>query len=132
MFRLDLPPKKNPLFFIEIITGPVSKVLAFSWKIFFRIWSKRLVDFESASFAPREKCLNTEFFLVRIFPHSDWIRRDTPYLSISSPNGGKYGPEKLRIWTLFTQCLLVQKWKIWLSAPTLTAVGVTWRMAGVE
>ena len=25
----------------------------------------------------REKCLNTEFFLVRIFPHSDWIRRDT-------------------------------------------------------
>ena len=25
----------------------------------------------------REKCQNTEFFLVRIFPHSDWIRRDT-------------------------------------------------------
>ena len=25
----------------------------------------------------REKCLNTEFFLVRIFPHLDWIRRDT-------------------------------------------------------
>ena len=22
-------------------------------------------------------CPNTEFFLVRIFPHSDWIRRDT-------------------------------------------------------
>ena len=30
----------------------------------------------------REKCPNTEIFLVRIFPHSDW-----------------YGPEKLRIWT---------------------------------
>ena len=28
----------------------------------------------------REKCPNTEFFLVRIFPHSDWIRRDTEYL----------------------------------------------------
>ena len=27
----------------------------------------------------REKCPNTEFFLVRIFPHSDWIWRDTPY-----------------------------------------------------
>ena len=27
----------------------------------------------------REKCPNTEFFLVRIFPHSDWIRRFTPY-----------------------------------------------------
>ena len=30
--------------------------------------------------------------LVRIFPHSDWIRRDTPYLSVFSPNAGKYGP----------------------------------------
>ena len=33
----------------------------------------------------REKCPNTEFFLVRIFPHSGWI---------FSPNAGKYGPEK--------------------------------------
>ena len=28
----------------------------------------------------REKCPNTEFFLVHIFSHSDWTRRDTPYL----------------------------------------------------
>ena len=35
-----------------------------------------------------------EFFLVRIFPHSDWTRRDTSYLSVFSPNAGKYGPEK--------------------------------------
>ena len=42
----------------------------------------------------REKCANTEFFLVRIFLHSDWIRRDTDYLSVSSPNAGKEGPEK--------------------------------------
>ena len=42
-------------------------------------------------------------FLVRISPHSDWIRRGTPYLcSIFSPNVGKYGPEKLRIRTIFT------------------------------
>ena len=27
--------------------------------------------------------------LVRIFPHSDWIWRDDPYLSIFSPNAGK-------------------------------------------
>ena len=27
----------------------------------------------------REKCPNTELFLVCIFPHSNWIRRDTPY-----------------------------------------------------
>ena len=25
----------------------------------------------------REKCPNTEFFLIRIYPHSDWIRRET-------------------------------------------------------
>ena len=41
--------------------------------------------------------------LVRIFPHLDWIRRDTPYLSVFSSNVGKYGTEKLLIWTLFTQ-----------------------------
>ena len=43
-------------------------------------------------------------FLVCIFPHSDWIRRNTPYHSVSSPNAGKYGPEKLRIRKLHTQC----------------------------
>ena len=39
-------------------------------------------------------------FLVRIFPHSDWIRRDIPYFSVFSLNAGKYGPEKLRTQTL--------------------------------
>ena len=42
----------------------------------------------------REKWPNTEFFLVRIFQYSDWIRRDTPYRSVFSPNAGKGGPEK--------------------------------------
>ena len=36
----------------------------------------------------REKCPNTEFFLVRIFPHPD--------------------QKKLRIWTLFTECIWMQ------------------------
>ena len=44
--------------------------------------------------ALRENCPDTEFLLVCIFLHSDWIRRDTPYLSLFSPNAGKYGPEK--------------------------------------
>ena len=44
--------------------------------------------------ALREKCPDTEFFLVRIFLHWDWIRRDMEFLSASSPNTGKYGPEK--------------------------------------
>ena len=42
----------------------------------------------------REKSPNTAFYLVCIFPHSDWTRRDTPYLSVFSPNAGKCGPEK--------------------------------------
>lgn len=29
----------------------------------------------------REKCPNTQFFPVRIFRHSDWIRRDTRILT---------------------------------------------------
>ena len=41
-----------------------------------------------------EMCPNTEFFLVRIFPHSVWILRDTSYFSVFSPNAEKYGPEK--------------------------------------
>ena len=41
-----------------------------------------------------EKCPNTEFFQVRIFPHLDWMQRDAPYLSVFSPNAGKSGPEK--------------------------------------
>ena len=46
-----------------------------------------------------------EFFLVRIFPHSGWIRRDSPYLSVFSPNAENTDQKNLRIWTLFTQCL---------------------------
>ena len=31
--------------------------------------------------------------LVRIFPHFDWIRRDSQYLSVLSPNAGKCWPD---------------------------------------
>ena len=41
--------------------------------------------------------------LVRIFLHLDWIGRDAKYLSTFSLNARKYGPEELRIRTLFTQ-----------------------------
>ena len=34
------------------------------------------------------------------FPYSEF------FWSVFSPNAGKYGPEKLRIWTLVTQCCL--------------------------
>ena len=36
-------------------------------------------------------------FLFHIFPNSDWIRRDTPYISVLSPNVRKHGPEKFRM-----------------------------------
>ena len=45
----------------------------------FRLYKKATLEFNA---------------LVRIFPHSDWIRRDTEYLSAFSPNAGKYGPGK--------------------------------------
>ena len=33
----------------------------------------------------------------RIFPHSEWIRRDTAYLSVFSPNAGKCRKMRTRI-----------------------------------
>ena len=54
----------------------------------------------------REKCPNTEFFLDRILPHSDWIRRDTEYLSVFSQNAGKYGPEKTPYLETFHEVLV--------------------------
>ena len=41
--------------------------------------------FNTNSHPLREKCPNTEFFLVRIFLHSDWIRRE-----ILSVSGGEF------------------------------------------
>ena len=51
--------------------------------------------------ALREKCPNTEFFLVRIFPHSDWIRVS---LGIQS-KCEKYGPEKNSVFGHFSRCV---------------------------
>ena len=52
-------------------------------------------EHHDSRYAPlRKMCPNTESFLVSIFPHSDWIRRDTSHLSVFSPNVGKYGPGK--------------------------------------
>ena len=42
----------------------------------------------------RKKCLNTEFFLVSIFPFSDSILRFNTLISVFSSNTGKCGPEK--------------------------------------
>ena len=42
-----------------------------------------------------EKCPNTEFFLVSIFPHS--------YLSVFSTNAGNYRPEKNSVFGYFSR-----------------------------
>ena len=47
-----------------------------------------------------EKCSNTELILVRIFPHSDWIRRDTKYSVRMWENTDQ---KQLHISTLFMQ-----------------------------
>ena len=48
------------------------------------------------------KSVRIQYFFL-IVRHLDWIRRDTLHVSEFSLNAGKYGPEKLRIRTLFTQ-----------------------------
>ena len=57
------------------------------------------------------KCPNTGLFLVRIFPLSDWIRKDTSYLSVFSPNAGKYGPEITSYLDIFHVVRLLGKCK---------------------
>ena len=51
-------------------------------------------------FSLPEKCPSTEFFLVRIFPHSDWIQEN------NIPNTGKYGLEKTPYFDTFYSVLV--------------------------
>ena len=52
----------------------------------------------------REKCPNTELFLVRIFPHLGWIRtRNYSVSPYSAQMWGNTDQKWLRIWTVFTQ-----------------------------
>ena len=69
-------------------------MIFFFWVAMKWMENKSWVHLASLNHGLREKCPNTDIFLVRIFPHSDWIRRDTEYLSVFGPNAGKYGPEK--------------------------------------
>ena len=47
-------------------------------------------ELPSISLKLREKCPNTELFLIRIFPHSNWIRRDTLYFPAFGLNRERY------------------------------------------
>ena len=105
-----------------IFEGPgLSYIIAawsrLNWELAEQLWNVAKVYSREKSENKKQDDLSNAWkvsvfgiFLVLIFPHSDWIRRDTAYLSIFSPNVGKCGPEKLRIRTLLMQCLL--PWKL--------------------
>ena len=80
------------------------------------IWHISDVYFHLRKDSLREKCPKPEFFLVRIFPHSDWIRRDTshPYSDRMRENTDQ---KKLSIWTL-SHCdwELVYSWTLFIDA----------------
>ena len=64
----------------------------------------------------REKCPNTEYFLVRISPHWDWIRRDTECLSAFSPKTRKCGPKKTPYLDTFHAVSFESKIDFWFEA----------------
>ena len=86
---------------------------SFFWQFLF-FFCNLISDNGTTDFKALSIAWNVSVFaviLVRIFPQSDWIRRDTLYLSIFSPNAGKYGPESLRLGTLFTQWLILNNFQ---------------------
>ena len=105
------PHKQSPS---EIL---IFKILVFSFCWFIKNWMKfsfwkirayrndifSLINAVQKTKTLNEKYPNTEFFLLRIFPHSDWIRRDT-ISSYSVRIRENTDQKKLRIWTLFKQC----------------------------
>ena len=61
---------------LAVVIGIVQKtMLIWSYVFFIGSYLHNLSVYILTSL--REKCPNTEFFLVRIFPYSDWIRENT-------------------------------------------------------
>ena len=78
-------------------------------------------SFHQTALLEHEKGSNS-FSLCKKSPYLEffWSIFSHIYLSVFSPNAGKYGQENLRIRTLFTQCLFLGKKFI----PNLWAPGV--------
>ena len=82
-------------------------------------WSLKLLLTEKSLYPnfPRIHVVEEKNSLLRGFKESchrystelwrNAMMRNTPYLSVFSPNAGKYGLEKLQIWTIFKQCLIL-------------------------
>ena len=78
------------------------------WNMFFEILLPKFkLTVVGRIYHPAWKVSVFGLFLVRIFLHTDWIRRDTPYLSVLSPNAGKYAPEKTPYLDTFHAVILV-------------------------
>ena len=70
------------LFLVKVLSFPLVERLV--------VLVRKMVIFLRHSSLPlREKSPYTEIFMVRIFPHSTEYG-DTEYLSVFSPNAGKY------------------------------------------
>ena len=88
------------------------QIQSFSWSVFSRIRTE---------YGEIQKCPNTEFFLVRIFPHSDWIqnRKDSVFGHFlrsgnsNSTNHSKSKPNKNWNWTQSRQRLRL-KYVLWI------------------
>ena len=97
----------TPLFLVMISQKDIHcaknvQIQSFLWSVFSCIWT------ECRDLL--RKCPNTEFFLVRVFPYFDWMRRFTEKISAFSRNRGKHGPAKTPylgivsyLWKLFSR-----------------------------
>ena len=70
---------------------------------YFTIVQIAITKYELNSQKLDKKCPYSELFWSLFSRIRTELRRDTPYLSVFSPNAGKCGPEWLRIRTPFTQ-----------------------------
>ena len=57
------------------------------------LYERKYISSYDLKIALRKRMSIFGVILVRIFSHSDSIRRDTEYHSVFSLNAGKYGPE---------------------------------------
>ena len=105
-FRVDHLCEKTEHFFRLVLENNCPKIFSVIqakhlwWNLPVDKVSKK--DFVTATHCVKKSVFG--IFVVCIFQHSYWILCiHTPYLSVFITNAGKCGPEKLRIWTLFTQ-----------------------------
>ena len=84
-----------------IASNRLKDQLKLSWFQFYNKCIRKLDFIPSVSL--RERCPNSELFLVVVFPYSDWIPRFTMEIYMFCPNAGKNVPRKTSTLGTFTQ-----------------------------